>query len=404
VNEGVEDLSPSRQLFITQKGLEPILRARAGELGARLEYPCECVSLEQDADGVTATLADGRTVRARFVVAADGSRSPIRERLGIALRGRGTFSKSLTIYFRADVRPLLNGRNLSVVYVTHPEVYGFLRFEFDAQAGFLAASKARGTSDLWGFDEQRCAELVRASLGDSDLPVEIENVQPWNASADSAERYQEGRIFLVGDSAHQMPPNGGFGGNTGIADAQNLAWKLAWVLRGDASPSLLDSYDAERRPVGAFTAEQAYTRYVVRLAPELKSDDLTPFVPDPPIALGHRYRSSAILDEGGDEPREDPREGTGKPGFRAPHVDLGGRSTLDLFGRGFVLLSASQAWLDASPVEAHPVDAAVAERYGIGAEGASLVRPDGFVAWRARGADPDPGGAVRRALSDCLGV
>ena len=141
-----------------------------------------------------------------------------------------------------------------------------------------------------------------------------------------------------------MPPNGGFGGNTGVADAHNLAWKLAFVLRGDAAPQLLDTYDAERRPVGAFTAEQAYTRYVVRLAPELKSDDMTPYVDDPPVTLGQRYGSSAIVDEDGDDARfEHPREGTGRPGFRAPHRDLGGRSTLDLFGRGFVLVSPSHA-------------------------------------------------------------
>jgi 2-polyprenyl-6-methoxyphenol hydroxylase-like FAD-dependent oxidoreductase len=191
INEGVEDLSPSRQLFITQKGLEPILLAHAQELGARVEYSCECTALEQDDEGVTATLADGRSVRARYVVAADGSRSPVRERLGITLRGRGIFSKSVTIYFRADARPLFRGRNLSVIYVFNPEVYGFLRFEIDGQAGFLAASKALDengqlTSDLSGLSEERCRELVRASLGVPDLPVEIENVQPWNASADSA--------------------------------------------------------------------------------------------------------------------------------------------------------------------------------------------------------------------------
>jgi 2-polyprenyl-6-methoxyphenol hydroxylase-like FAD-dependent oxidoreductase len=402
INEGVEDLSPSRQLFITQKGLEPILLAHAQELGARVEYSCECVALEQDADGVTARLADGRSVRARYVVAADGSRSPVRERLGLRLQGRGSFSKSLTIYFRADARPLIGDRNLSVVYVFNPAVYGFLRFELDAQAGFLAASKAIDangdpTSDLWDdTSEERCRELVQAALG-ADVPVEIENVQPWSASADSAERYQDGRIFLAGDAAHQMPPNGGFGGNTGVADAHNLAWKLAFVLRGDAAPALLDTYDAERRPVGAFTAEQAYTRYVVRLAPELKSDDLTPYVDDPPITLGRRYRSPAILEERGDDaPHEHPRAGTGRPGFRAPHVDLGGRSTLDLFGRDFVLLSASGDWPDAVRV-----DEAVAERYGIGLEGASLVRPDGYVAWRTRLLEPE-GAATAR--SDCLGM
>jgi 2-polyprenyl-6-methoxyphenol hydroxylase-like FAD-dependent oxidoreductase len=418
VNEGVEDLSPARQLFVTQKGLEPILRARAEELGARLEYSQEAVSLEQDDEGVTALLrrrdtGEERTVRARYVVAADGSRSPVRERLGIPLRGRGTFSKSLTIYFRADVRPLLRGRNLSVVYVFNPQVKGFLRFELAGGAGFLAASRAldatgQPTSDLsQDMSEARCVELVRAALGVADLPVEIENVQPWNASADWAERFQDGRIFLAGDAAHAMPPNGGFGGNTGVADAHNLAWKLAFVLRGDAGPELLDTYDAERRPVGVFTAEQAYTRYVVRLAQELRTGDLEPYVEDPSITLGHRYRSGAVVAEGDDDGAayENPREPSGRPGFRAPHVDLGGRSTLDLFGRGFVVLSPSRAWCDASPVEAHRIDApAFVEAYGTGPEGASLVRPDGFVAWRARRADPEPERALAATLSDCLGV
>ena len=312
VNEGIGHLSPVKQIFITQKGLEPILRAEAEELGARLEYSSEVVSLEQDADGVTALVRprdDGadRTVRARYVVAADGSRSPVRERLGIPMLGHPTFSKSLTIYFRADVKPLIGDRNLSVVYVFNPEVQGFFRFEITGDAGFLAASKARDasgelTSDLSDqMGEERCIELVRAGLGAPDLPVEIENVQPWNASAEWAERFRDGRIFLAGDSAHAMPPNGGFGGNTGVHDAHNLAWKLAAVIDGRAGESLLDTYEAERQPVAAFTCEQAYTRYVTRLAPELGTDGLEPFVPDAPIVHGYRYRSDAVVQEEGDD-------------------------------------------------------------------------------------------------------
>ena len=427
VNEGVGELSPSRQLFITQRGLEPILRARAQELGARLEYSCEVVSLEQDEEGVTALLRgrdDGeeRTVRARYVVAADGSRSPVRERLGIPLRGRGTFSNSLTIYFRADCKPLLRDRNLSVVYVFNPQVQGFLRFEIGGDAGFLAASKAldaegNPTSNLAGdMSEARCAELVRAALGVPDLPVEIENVQPWNASADWAERFQEGRIFLAGDAAHQMPPNGGFGGNTGVADAHNLAWKLAFVLRGQAGPELLSTYDAERRLVGAFTAEQAYTRYVVRLAPELRTDDLQPYVEDPPIALGHRYRSAAVAVEGDEDdlPYVDPRRPSGRPGTRAPHLfverDGATLSTLDLFGRSFVLVAGpgGSAWCEAAAqlgLDAHRIDStAFADAYGIGTDGAVLVRPDGFIAWRAVAAAKDGERALADALSQILAV
>ena len=250
VNEGYEPLSPSPRLFITQIGLEPILRRHAHELGARLEYGTELVSLDQDEDGVTAVVksrdsGDERTVRARYVVAADGSKSRVRDSLGIELGGYPSFSKSITIYFRADVKPLLGERNLSVIYVFGPTLQGFFRFSLAGDAGFLVVntivnpdgSKSR---DVWAdMSDERCADYVREALGAPDLAVEVENVQQWNACADWAERFRDGRIFLAGDAAHNMPPTGGFGGNTGVADAHNLAWKLALVLsrqRGRGAP------------------------------------------------------------------------------------------------------------------------------------------------------------------------
>ncbi len=117
----------------------------------------------------------------------------------------------------------------------------------------------------------------------------------WNAEANWAEHYQRGRVFIAGDAAHAMPPNGGFGGNTGIQDAHNLAWKLAMVIRGDAGPELLDTYDAERRPVGTFTTEQAYSRYVTRTAPYLGTDGIEPVAPDLNVEMGYRYDSPAHL-------------------------------------------------------------------------------------------------------------
>ena len=136
------------------------------------------------------------------------------------------------------------------------------------------------------MSEQRCIEYVRQALGDPDIEVEIENVQRWSSMADWAERLQEGRVFFAGDAAHVMPPTGGFGGNCGVHDADNLAWKLAAVLRGDAGPGLLSTYDAERRPVSEFTVEQAYTRYVLRLDPGLGQDDLMPIVDEATVELG----------------------------------------------------------------------------------------------------------------------
>jgi 2-polyprenyl-6-methoxyphenol hydroxylase-like FAD-dependent oxidoreductase len=413
VNEGFEDLSPSKRLFVTQIGLEPVLKKRAAELGASLNYGWELKSLEaRDGESEAVLLerdtGDEHRVRAPWVVAADGPRSGVRERLGIPMEGRGSFSNSITIYFRADVRPLLGDRNLSVVYVFHPRLVGFFRFSKAGDAGFLVVNRLVGedgvrTTDVSALaDEERCIEWVRLALGAPDLPVEIENVQHWVALADSAAEYRRGNVLIAGDAAHTMPPTGGFGGNTGVQDAHNLAWKLAAVLGGSAGEGLLDTYDSERRPVGKAITEQAYTRYVLRLDPELGTDDVEPMIHDAPIELGYRYGSDTLF--------EDPQDPSGDPGTRAPHVWLeDGRSTLDLFGDGFVLLSAvGGAWREAADaaagevgvgVEAHQVGAeGFAARYGLGADGASLVRPDGFVAWRAESAPNDPAGELSSAL------
>jgi 2-polyprenyl-6-methoxyphenol hydroxylase-like FAD-dependent oxidoreductase len=437
INEGVEDLSPSPRIFITQIGLEPILRRRAEELGARLEYGCELVSFEQDAEGVTAVVRrrdDGgeRTVRAQYLVAADGSRSPVRDRLDIALLGHPPFSNSITIYFRADIRPLLRGRNLSVIYVFGPRLQGFFRFSKAGDAGFLVVNKALGpdgalTSNLWDdTGAARCVALVREALGAPELELEIESVQRWNACADWAERFQSGRVFIAGDAAHNMPPTGGFGGNTGVQDVHNLAWKLALVLRGAAGEELLSSYDAERRPVGELTAEQAYTRYVLRLAPELGTEDLQPIVPEYSVELGYRYRSGAVLVDAEDNgaPFENPYEPSGRPGTRAPHVvlDRAGESlsSLDLVDRAFVLVAgpAGEDWcraasgaaarlgvqLDVYRIGGDVSDSSgrFSEIYGTGDAGAVLVRPDGFIGWRAAGGADDAEDVLSRALSRLL--
>jgi 2-polyprenyl-6-methoxyphenol hydroxylase-like FAD-dependent oxidoreductase len=429
-NEGVERLSPTARLFITQVGLEPLLRDRACALGAEHRYATEIVNVEQQADGVIATLRprDGRpqrTVRARYLVAADGAHSATRGRLGIPMNGRGSFASCVTIYFTADLRALIGPRNLSVVYVNQPGLLAFFRFAITADAGFLAVFK---TSDpapagtLPGGEDHstaRCAALVRQALGvPPTFAVEVDDVQPWTATAATAAAFRNDRIFLAGDAAHLMPPTGGFGGNTGIADAHNLAWKLRMVLEGTADARLLDSYERERRPQCELVVEQAYARYIKRVDPSLPAEDLAPLLDDAAIELGAIYDSDAVLDEGighrSGPPLEDPHHPSARPGARIPHVPLrqNGRtvSTLDLADQGFALLvgAGGRPWADAAnalaartglPLRALRIAAdgeltdpgnqfeAIA---GIGAHGALLLRPDGVVGWRTLEAATDP--------------
>jgi 2-polyprenyl-6-methoxyphenol hydroxylase-like FAD-dependent oxidoreductase len=419
VNDGVEHLSPSRRIFITQIGLEPVLRERAAALGADMRYATEMTGFTQDESGVTATIRprDGgseRRIRARYMIAADGAHSPVRQALGIDMAGRGAFAQCFTIYFRADVRELLRDRNLSVVYVNQPGLLAFFRFSITADAGFLAVFRTADPDA--GQDESRCAELVRAALGVAeDYPVAIENVQLWTAAADTARSFRQGRVFLAGDAAHTMPPTGGFGGNTGVADAHNLVWKLAMVLRGEADPALLDSYDPERRPIAALTVEQAYRRYVERVDPTLPSQDLEPNLADTAIELGAVYRSTAVIPDGEDEGAqvEPPEQPSGRPGTRLPHlwIDRGDAriSTLDLAGDGFVLLAGrdGESWIAAAErlgLTAHRIhEDDVRAAVGVANDGALLLRPDAVVGWRSRGAVPDPVRTLKNAVGQLSG-
>ncbi len=437
LNEGVADISPCRRLFLTQPGLEPILRRRAEDGGASVLMGHELSDVTQRDDGVLATVKNVETgeeqqIAAQYLVCAEGGHSQLREQLGIKMDGRGIFSRSLTIYFRADLAPYLTGRNLSIIYVVNPTLSGFFRLDKNSQRGFFAVNVLGNamngeniqTDASVDVSEARLIELVRIAAGVPDLEVEIEGAARWRCTADLAQRYRDGPIFLAGDAAHLMPPTGGFGGNTGVHDAHNLAWKLAMVLKGEAGPALLDTYEMERRPVGHFTVEQAYTRYVTRTAPYLGAKDYQPVANDFAIELGYHYRSPAVAGDDAQE-HQDPRQSHGHPGFRAPHLWLesknGPTSTLDLFGKGFVILTppAGQAWADAAAsiakdfpgLRAHIVGSAelgdpnneFAAAYGTGDHGASLIRPDGFVAWRSTtppGADAS--GQLRALLTQLL--
>jgi len=445
-NEGVEDLSATSRLFITQVGLEPVLRDAASDRGARHEYGEELVSFTQDADGVSAVLqprdgAASHEVRAQYLVAADGAHSTIREQLDIPMDGHGS-SDCITIYFKAQMREMIGDRNLSVIYVLHPNLLGFFRFSFDAGSGFLSIFSVTDPEtgehrDLVSdIGEERCIEYVRMALGCSDdIPIEIESVQQWEASASSARRYSKGRVFLAGDSAHTMPPTGGWGGNTGVADAHNLAWKLALVLKGHADPALLDTYDAERRPTGLMTMEQAYAIYAGRYA-ERATDDTKPLA-EPleaeAVELGSVYRSAGVIGDGGHEYGDgeesavhDPRATQPPVGARVPHLELtrdgAPLGVHDLFTDGYTLLAAPQGhrWQKAAtalaardnlPLSAVRIaadgdlfsaDGAFEAAYGVPEDGAIIVRPDGVLAWRTSDADTDADRAVETAMSRLL--
>lgn len=418
LQDGPGDASPTGWTLCEQDELEPLLRERAEEAGADVRFGHELVSHTQDAEGVTAVVRDRDTgeqytVRARYLVAADGAAGPLRERLGIPRTGRGVLARYLNIHFRADLAEVLGDRRFVMAYVRNAEV----------TAGLLPVNN----TDRWllhvplgpdreSWDEERCAAAVRAVAGLPELPVKILGAAPWDAAALVASRFREGRIFLVGDCAHVMPPTGAFGSGTGVQDAHNLAWKLAMVLRGEAEAELLDSYESERLPAAAATVQQAVLRSLDRPGRTAQTPEGT-ILPDHVVALGCRYPAPGTVPG---EVLEETAPGT--PGTRAPHLwlELDGEriSTLDLYhGRGTVLVAGPEAqdWYEAAarlspPVTAHRIGAhglrdpaqQWARAHGVPPTGALLVRPDGYVLARFS-AGPASQAALTGALSELSG-
>lgn len=442
---GVARFSPAGWCLCSQNDLEPVLLERARELGGDLRFSTELMSFEQDAEGVTARLksrdsGEHTTIRADYLVAADGPRSPIRERLGIGQNGPGDLFHNVSVTFESrDLAAVVGDRRFIVCYLTDPEADGaLLPVDNQERWVFHLPWHPEHGETLEEFTEERCREHIRRAVGVPDLHVEITGRAPWHAAERIAERYADGRVFLVGDAAHEMPPTGAFGSNTGIQDAHNLAWKLSAVLDGWAGPGLLATYDAERRPVAEATSARASSRSVEHSHPG--------YAPGPGagnpgarkggilnVALGYRYPQGAV--QGADQSVPVVPDGlrlTGEPGSRAPHMWLnraGTRvSTLDLYERTPVLLSGARAtgrWHEAAqrvaadlsvPLDAYRIgdgpdaelspaasDVGWAEIHGVGPDGAVLVRPDGFVAWRSEEASEDPEGELRRVLKAVLG-
>jgi tetracenomycin A2 monooxygenase-dioxygenase len=267
-------------------------------------------------------------------------------------------------------------------------------------------------------------ELARIAAGNPDLDVDIESSMPWDARHMVADSYQTGRVFLAGDACHAHPPAGGFGVNAGIQDAHNLAWKLAAVVNGWAEPSLLDTYNAERRPVGAATADQAWMLF--RTRGQLADEDRAAYRDFVVVTMGYQYRSAAVVGAPADAelmPRE--LTFTGQPGTRVPHGWLTrGKervSSIDVLTDDFTLVSGYDGgqWLDDGatvaaefgvPLHTYRVGADLADPdgwlagAGVSRTGALLVRPDGIVAWRSAGADEDPAATLRDVLGQITGA
>ncbi|MFE1073812.1 FAD-dependent oxidoreductase [Streptomyces sp. NPDC058783] len=324
---GLARFSPSSWCLCSQNDLEPELLTHAVNLGGDLRFGTELLSFETDADGVTAIVksretGEHTTIRADYLVAADGPRSPVREQLGIGQSGPGDLFHNVSITFRSRrLADVVGDRRFIVCYLTDENADGAL-LPVDNRENwvFHAPWHPEQGETVEDFTDERCAAHIRRAIGDPGLDVEITGKAPWHAAQRVARSYRSGRVLLAGDSAHEMSPTGAFGSNTGIQDAHNLAWKLAAVLEGWAGEPLLDTYDAERRPVAEATSARAAHRSVEHSHPG--------FAPPPGMgggAPGGAPRSGPGGGPGGEGPGGAPRGGPGgAPGGGAPAGMPGG--------------------------------------------------------------------------------
>ena len=420
-----QGMSPVANCLCAQDDLEPVLRRFAeAQAPAELRFDTEFLSVTQDADGVDAVLLDRRTgvessVRAQYVIAADGNQSRIRRLVGARMIGPEKIYDSVNMVFNADLRPWTAHRPSALYFVEQPDLRGtFLTINAHDRWGFLIHSLSQYGFTPADFTDERCIAMIRQAVGVADLPVRMLGLSAWEASAFVADQYRHGRIFLTGDAAHEMPPTGGFGMNTGVQDVHNLSWKLAAVLRGEAGDSLLDTYHAERQPWGTVTTKVALDNCLSMGRTERQAGAKLPraeFLSEQGLIFGASYDSAAVIPDGTmPEVNDSPITQylpSARPGARAPHVWLwrdGERiSTVDLFGPWFTLLTGPEGagWREAFAgrpgVVGYTVGFELEDRdggwlaaYGLAVDGAVLVRPDGQVAWRSLGGVGDAVGVL----------
>ncbi|PFJ08040.1 FAD-binding monooxygenase [Bacillus cereus] len=426
----VEEISPSKQTACYQITLEEMMLQEAKALGGELSFYHELVSYDQNENGVIATIRnrdtkEESTIYCDYVIAADGAKSKIREQLGILTEGRGTIGGYyMNIYFEADLSECIKGDAFGFTMIRHPKVIGAL-IPVDNESKWIyhvAYDPLKGEQPE-DFSIERCKQIIQTAIGSMDIKPEILSVLPWEASESTAVKFQDNRIFLVGDSAHIMPPTGGFGSNTGIQDAHNLAWKLAAVIKGKANPKLLETYHDERYPVAKLTTDHASSilfRAAGREEGNLSNMDSLA------VTAGYQYCSEAIIDECNTPHRMNIVDLNGRPGTRAPHFwgTYEGKevSILDLFGSNFVLLTGAEpsTWTEAARdvssklgvnIKVYRVGLSgdfvaqkdvLSELYGIGHGGAALIRPDGFIGWRLEKEVVNPDVVLEEVMGNLL--
>jgi 2,4-dichlorophenol 6-monooxygenase len=455
-------VTPTPLRNVSQHRFEPILldalRA-AGAAAPRFGHRWE--SATADADGVTSSLTElesGRRyeVRSRYLIAADGAGSPVRKSLGIAPIGPERLQSFVMIHFAANLRSLVRTHPGVLYWVCDPDCLGtFVAHDIDREWVFMHSwDPARESAEQ--YDAARCEALVRRALAADHVDLTIRTISPWVMTCQVAERYREGRVFLVGDAAHRFPPTGGLGLNTGVQDAHNLAWKIAAVLAGSAPAALLDTYQLERQPVAQYNAEQslqnamrlfevpqalgfsddldvARRNFAAALGDAQRRREVVAAIDNQAehfdmlgLQLGYAYERGALLPDGSEAPRvahpvRDPVPSS-RPGARLPHGWLtdrpGRRSTLDLVALDRLTLLVGpdgDGWRDAartigSTVQCVRVAVDAADPHdwwtsvaGLRPGGALLVRPDQHVAFRARDAVADAPAVLRRAVAAALG-
>lgn len=422
--------------WIPQYKVEAVLRTRAQELSeyCQLRFSTRLMAFEQDAEGVTAELEDqgtqGRTVvRCQYVVGADGARSTVRERLGIRMEGVSPLSHHRNVVFRA---PGLARK--------HPLGEAVMYWLVNGEVPCVIAPLDQG--DVWTFGytprgDAPVEQLIASALG-FDQPVEILSTDDWTAHQLIARRYRDRRVFLAGDACHLHPPFGGHGMNMGVGDAVDLGWKLAATLAGWGGPSLLDSYEIERRQVHRRIVDESVSNHAHRseslMQPGLEgdgaeSDRVRAITAERILALkrpefhslgvvigAHYEESPVLLREASDtEPfasRTD-YQASARPGNRAPHLWLKegrqhGASLYDHFhSQGYTLLrtgagseEALRPVLDAAAARGMPLrvlDLPDERLHALYGAHLVLIRPDQFVAWRGSEVE----GALRALDSAC---